>query len=223
MAYPTASPAGPADAPAEMATETGETPGGVIDPDEAIALAGHFASADADERRRILLRLDSQSAPAARLEASLDAVIRQVETAALGRRISQLVHELGRALRISDAHADWIVSDPGGEPFIAAAKALRMPGNVLQRVLLFANPAIGHSVQRVFDLARLYEQTSEAAARRLVAIWQHVHPLEVPPVGSAPQRKPEGSGQRREIPAAAARRDPARPGGRAASPLTARR
>ena len=39
---------------------------------------------------------------------------------------------------------------------------------VLQRVLMFLDPAIGESVQRVFDLAALYERMSADAAHKIV-------------------------------------------------------
>jgi len=46
----------------------------------------------------------------------------------------------------------------------------------LQRVLLFINPVIGQSVDRVYELAALYGEISIAAARRLVAILRDADP-----------------------------------------------
>jgi len=43
---------------------------------------------------------------------------------------------------------------------------------VLQRILLLLNPAIGQSVQRVYDLAQLHDEMTRDAALRLLAIWQ---------------------------------------------------
>ena len=37
---------------------------------------------------------------------------------------------------------------------------------------LFLNPAIGQSVERVFELAQLYDDISWSAAERMVAIWR---------------------------------------------------
>ncbi len=47
-----------------------------------------------------------------------------------------------------------------------------MPADVLQRMLLFLNPKVGQSVDRVFELAALYGEISIEAARRLVGIWR---------------------------------------------------
>jgi hypothetical protein len=43
-----------------------------------------------------------------------------------------------------------------------------MPSIVLQRVLMFIDPAIGESVQRVFELAALYERIHAQAALRII-------------------------------------------------------
>ena len=55
---------------------------------------------------------------------------------------------------------------------MVAAKALGMTAAVLQRILLFLNPAIGQSVERVYDLARLYDELTPAAAERMLTIWR---------------------------------------------------
>ena len=65
-------------------------------------------------------------------------------------------------------HAD----DRSGETIVVVAKALAMPSEILQRILLLLNPAIGQSVQRVYDLAQLHEEMTQEAALRLLAIWQ---------------------------------------------------
>ena len=76
---------------------------------------------------------------------------------------------LERALGISAQHAHRMVTDEGGEPLLVAAKALGMAPDVVLRILLFLNPVIGQSVTRVFDLAKLYDAMTRAAALRLVA------------------------------------------------------
>jgi hypothetical protein len=53
---------------------------------------------------------------------------------------------------------------------LAAAKAMDLPTDVLQRMLLFMNPSVGQSVDRIYELTELYHEISVAAARRLVAI-----------------------------------------------------
>ena len=65
-----------------------------------------------------------------------------------------------------------IVQDELGEPIVAAAKAMNLPEDVLQRMLLFINPRVGQSVDRVYELATLYGEISVGAAQRLIAIWR---------------------------------------------------
>jgi hypothetical protein len=77
-----------------------------------------------------------------------------------------------RALGIGRALAERIANDHSGEPIVVAAKALGMQAAVLQRILLFLNPAIGQSVERVYDLARLFDDLMPAAAERMVTIWR---------------------------------------------------
>ena len=81
-----------------------------------------------------------------------------------------VTRELERALGISHRQARRIVEDEQGEPIVVAAKAMSMPADVLQRILLFMNPRIGQSVDRVYELAALYNEISVEAACRLIAI-----------------------------------------------------
>ena len=53
---------------------------------------------------------------------------------------------------------------------MVAAKAMNLPADVLQRILLFMNPRIGQSVDRVYELSALYNEITVEAACRLVAI-----------------------------------------------------
>ena len=53
-----------------------------------------------------------------------------------------------------------------------------MKAAVLQRILLCLNPAIGQSVQRVYELALLHEEIDSETALRLLAIWQASHPAQ---------------------------------------------
>jgi len=70
-----------------------------------------------------------------------------------------------------------MVDDEQGDPIVAAAKAMNLPADVLQRVLLFINPAVGQSVDRIYELATLYSEISGEAARRLVAILRDADPV----------------------------------------------
>jgi hypothetical protein len=139
----------------------------------ASELSDLFYAADAGERRLILINLD-YALPAAwsPLAAPQRADTWRLESAALQRHTEAVVRELERALGISRAQARRIVGDELGEPIVVAAKAMGLPADVLQRILLFMNPRIGQSVDRVYELAELYNEISIEAARQLVAIWR---------------------------------------------------
>jgi hypothetical protein len=142
---------------------------------EAEELTEIFFASSAAERRLILLNLD-YAAPAALLLPQGNEAIQRLETAALRHKIDAFALEIETALSISSSLARRIVADEWGEPVVVAAKALRAPRAVLERILLCANPRIGQSVQRVYDLATCYEEISTQAALRLVTIWQSAHP-----------------------------------------------
>lgn len=132
-----------------------------------------FFMADAEARRLILLNLDVATESEQRLPApAASELIRRLENAALQRNTGEFSRALERALAISHALAERIVRDYSGEPIVVAAKALAMPADVFQRILLFLNPAVGQSVGRVYELARLYDELALAAAARMLEIWR---------------------------------------------------
>jgi hypothetical protein len=132
-----------------------------------------FFAANSGDRRLILNSLQSTgpSAPR-RIAPAASEVIRRLEAAALQRNPGEFARILERALNISRSIAERAVRDGSGEPLVIAAKTLGMPAVVLQRVLLVLNPAIGQSVERIFELANLYDDIQPAAAERMVAIWR---------------------------------------------------
>ncbi len=136
-------------------------------------LTESFFAANAEERRFILTNLDAfvPTARQATLAAGAD-TIREIETAALSRNTAMLVRALERALGIRRELAERVVSDASGEPIVVAAKALGMPAEVLQRILLFINPHVGQSVARVFSLASLFEEITPAAAEDMIYLWR---------------------------------------------------
>lgn len=136
-------------------------------------LADLFFAAHSDERWLILTNLDAVNAPAAgrRTPVRADQLLR-LEAAALARNSEEFARTLEGTLGIGRAVAERIVSDPTGEAVVVAAKALGMTGAMLQRILLFLNPAIGESVERVYKLARLFDELSDTAASRMVTIWR---------------------------------------------------
>jgi uncharacterized protein (DUF2336 family) len=141
-----------------------------------LGLADLFFSAEPAERRILLMSLGSVEAetPQAVQPAETN---RALEAAALGRDRAGFTKLLENALGLTHEQADRIVADPSGEPLLIAAKALAMPSVALQRILMFIDPAIGESVQRVFDLAGLYERISADAAHKIVASLRGREPV----------------------------------------------
>lgn len=178
-------------------------------------LAEEFFTANAGDRYLILTNLSvvGELAPR-RPAAATSEVIRRLETAALQRNPGEFARMLERALGISHAVAERVTRDNSGEPLLVAAKALAMPAPVFQRVLMFINPTVGLSVERVFELARLYEEIEPAAAEAMVAIWRRAaatrRPVHAPVYWDDSQRGARASPAQRGV---AANRDaqPRRP------------
>jgi hypothetical protein len=147
-----------------------------------VNLGERFLHAGSPERRLLLERLEDETLPAR--EAALPArrldLIRELEDAAMQRRPDDFAHGLERALRIPGSRARQIVYDETGEPVVIVAKALAAATDSLVRILLFLNPRVGQSVERVFSLVDLYEQLSSHAAHHIVASWQNVNAHEKP-------------------------------------------
>ncbi|HEY7297679.1 MAG TPA: hypothetical protein VH684_07060 [Xanthobacteraceae bacterium] len=159
-----------------------EAPG---DP-EARELCDMFFAADSDERKLILTMLDSNAAVPAELPCEISRNdIWRLESAALQHNTDTVIQELQRALGVSRQLARRIVHDDLGEGVVAAAKALAVPTDVLQRILLFMNPRVGQSVERVHNLAGLCGEITPDAARRLLRIWQDAEPAQ----SQSPARK----------------------------------
>ena len=149
----------------------------VIAPDVASELNELFFAADTNERRLILLNIEIVAPlPAGRVVPTRDAAaIQRLERAALTQNREEFAQHLAQALGIPRAQARRIAGDELGEPIVTAAKALNMPRDVIYRILLFVNTAIGHSVERVHALATLYDEMPPQAAEHMVAIWQALH------------------------------------------------
>jgi uncharacterized protein (DUF2336 family) len=136
-----------------------------------------FLSADAHERRMILLNLEYATLqPAAPIAPPIaHEAIRRLEMAALSHNSESFAQEVERTLSIPRNLARRLIDDQSGEPVLVLAMALGMPPDVLQRILLCLNPAISHSVLRVYELSTLYEEMVLQSALRLLAIWQAAH------------------------------------------------
>lgn len=160
-----------------------------------------FLAADAQERQMILSHLEySELAPAqAAAPQVAQETIRRLELAALSHNSDGFAQEIERALGIGRALARRLIDDPSGEPVLVLGTALQMPADILQRILLCLNPAISHSVLRVYELSRLYGEIEPHSALRLIAIWQATQkPAERPGASRPvlqPQHHDDGKGQ----------------------------
>jgi len=144
--------------------------------DTELGLAELFFSAETAERRILLTSLGSVESETPQTVQPVE-TNRALEAAALGRDRAGFTKLLENALSLTQEQAARIVSDPSGEPLLIAAKALAMPSVALQRILMFIDPAIGESVQRVFDLAGLYERVSADAAHKIIASLRGREPV----------------------------------------------
>jgi len=171
-----------------------------------------FFAADANERRLILLNLEIVAPlPAGRLGvARSGAISERLEAAALARRREDFAQTLAQALQIPRPQARRILNDELGEPLVVACKALGIPRDAIYRILMFINPAVGHSVERVHALAALCDEINAVAAEGIVAIWQALATGErAPPhyrpvtAADAPRAAARGSATAIQSPAAA--------------------
>ena len=181
-----------------------------IDPTTARELNDLFFAAKADERRLILLSLDVIApVPAARTDVAHDpSVGRHLEAAVLSGKRDDFAHQLARALSIPREQAQRIARDELGEPVVVAGKILRVPRDALYRILMFVNPAVGHSVERVHALAVLYDEIVVPAAEEMLAIWQALHHQGRPAAKHQPLAW-DDEAQRSARPAASVLRHPA--------------
>lgn len=132
-----------------------------------------FFAADSYERRLILTNLAASStAGAPPKPPAAHETCRRLEAATLSGKLDEFTSILESVLLLPRGIAERITKDRSGEPILIAARSLGMPAAVLQRILLFVNPAIGHSVQRVYELAALYDEITQDTAESMLAIWR---------------------------------------------------
>jgi hypothetical protein len=146
---------------------------------QARELCGLFFAAGSMERRLILISLEFLPTPPPEMPVTMQQIdIWRFESAALQHKTEAVLRDLERALGISRRMALRIIEDDMGEPVVAAAKAMELPADVLQRILLFMNPRVGQSVDRVYELAGLYADITADAARHLIGIWRDADPAD---------------------------------------------
>jgi hypothetical protein len=167
-----------------------------------------FYSAGVEERRLILLNLN-YVAPTYPLRSSptvAQSAFDRLEMAALSHRHDQFAQDLVKLLDISREQALRIMRDEFGEPIVVAAKALGMPAAILQRILLFVNPSVGESVERVYGLATLFIEIDRQAAEYMVSIWRATRPARNHGTGQGFGHQPlladDGARDNRSVPAA---------------------
>jgi hypothetical protein len=172
-----------------------------------LRLGDAFLDAGRVERRVMLGKIEGGETSLPRWAIAASGTIGRLEATALQRKPGEFTRTLERVLGISPEHAHRIVADPGGEPLLVAAKAIEMPSDVLLRILLFLNPTIGHSVTRLFELAKAYEALSRSAAVKVIASlrtmatarkWADYRPVLTT---DEPERGLAGEAARRAIPA----------------------
>lgn len=195
-------PAAPAAILVRLTGETSAAPKpAVTAPPARDELVDLFFSARPDERRLILANLVPRDAARTATHADADTLAR-LEAAALRRDATDFGRTLAAALGIAPALAARVARDASGEPLVVAAKALGMNAAALQRVLLFLNPVIGQSVQRVYDLAQLFDDVTAEAAAEMVAIWRaplaRRKPVHEPVLHDDQRRSPRASANPRQ-------------------------
>ena len=143
-------------------------------PADAAEIERMFGAAKGLERVRILQNLDgSPLLPAVRPGPRRAArAIETLEMAAYACDVDSFALELSSVLLLPMKAAERVVSDPAGEPIACACRAVGMPEEVFQRVLLFLRPELGAAVMDVFRLARLYSVLSERASLIMVSVWR---------------------------------------------------
>ena len=152
-----------------------------------------FFAAPPAERRRLLSLMASGGRDSQAASEEDERIYERLDVAALHGRIGEFTREFERLIDIPKSLCERILNDPSGEPMVVAAKASGMPIAILQRILLLVNPAVSHSVQRVYDLTELYHVLDRGAARNLLALWRtQARPNDpIPETGpAAGERKP---------------------------------
>jgi hypothetical protein len=99
-------------------------------------------------------------------------MIDRLEAAAREHEPREFARELQQSFGLSSRIAGEIVHDDGGEPLLVIARASGMEAEVLLRILLLLNPAIGESVERVFSLYRLYQHIGLGAVTPIMTGWR---------------------------------------------------
>lgn len=139
-----------------------------------------FFAATAAGRRAILSKVQAEGSlwPGNLPLSPIGDDVDRLETDAFHHRTENVARELEQALRLPYETARRIVEDDGGESFVVVAKALAMPAHVFTRIILFLNPKVGRSVERVFALVKLFNELTVETAARVVSSWREPSALD---------------------------------------------
>jgi hypothetical protein len=197
---------------AKLEHEMGANAPHVVDATTANELNELFFGANAEERSLILRNLDLVAPlPSGHAGVSRNPDVGQrLEAAALSRNRGDFALHLANSLHIPREQARRIASDSLGEPIVVAAKALSIRRDLVYRILMFVNPAVGHSVERVHALAMLYDELTAQAADGMIAIWQSLPRQEHVAAQHRPLLRSDET-RSRARPATAVRRSPTAP------------
>ncbi len=126
-------------------------------------------------------RTASAPVPSELMQAAFDAAATArspSEVAALFTRIGALPRDVARN----------VVADGGGELLAIACRAARLPRMLTQRILMFVNPLVGHSVERHYAALDLFTDIDPLIADAIVATWRGESraPKHVPLADDAP-------------------------------------
>jgi hypothetical protein len=165
-------------ADAAAVSDTPDASDAPLSPVDAVARREAFFTATPDDRRLILLNLEFVADPDAQALSAETGVLHYIEQAALAGRFQEFTTLLQQATGVARNTATRVIADPHGEPFAVVARALAMPADIFQRIVMFLNPSIGHSVERVYELSDLFAEISVPAAVHLVAVWREADRIE---------------------------------------------
>lgn len=168
-------------------------------------LAPALLLAAPEQRRRILAALAKGQRP--EMEPLSPVVMadvsRRLQGAALGQRRGEFALTLERALGLPQKIVRDILADVDGEGLMIALKAIGIGADVTLRILLFLDPAMGRSVEKVFTLTAFYEDLDARIARRMIAVWRGVFTPSLAARLAAPATHvPQSMPSRQEQPAA---------------------
>jgi len=137
-----------------------------------------FFASDSHTRRQILLAIENTTDIEPVALAQGTNVVRYLEQSALAGRFQEFTTLLQQSLGTSRGLTGRIIADPLGEPFVVAGKALALPTDSFQRILMFLNPSVSHSVDRVYQLSDLFADLPLSTALRVIAVWRAADRME---------------------------------------------